>query len=103
MLETWRCVAGNATHSYEVATLDRRADSFQLAVYQSPQLDETQRREIITIRVTEKTSPGLTGAGRSQSGALIQVQAFQKSVEFRVDDPDAGMAVGRCTYLTDWE
>lgn len=103
MLETWRCVAGNATHSYEVASLDRRAETLKLAVYRSPQLAETQQQEVVTIQITEQSAQGLRGSGRSRTGAIVRVQAFQTGVDFAVDDPEAGLATGVCTYLTDWE
>lgn len=97
----WRCVAGSAHRSYAVEHLDRHHPQFQLAVYNSPQINPQHLLEIIPIQVLRHNSQGILGSGTTQTGQTITVKAFQKTVDFVVDDPETGLASGVCSYLSD--
>ncbi|MDX2243612.1 MAG: hypothetical protein NW224_23275 [Leptolyngbyaceae cyanobacterium bins.302] len=100
---TWYCVAGSAHRSYKIEHLDRRSHQLQLTVYNSPQIDSQRLVEVVQIRVVENTSQGLLGNGTTQDGRTIQVNAFQQTVDFVVEEPMFGVASGVCSYLSDWE
>jgi len=99
----WRCVAGSARRSYAVERLDRHHKQFQLAIYNSPQLSPQHLIEVISIQVSSNDSQGILGKGTMQNGQTITVKAFQKTVDFAVDDPATGLASGVCSYLSDWQ
>ncbi|MDX2228663.1 MAG: hypothetical protein NW220_03435 [Leptolyngbyaceae cyanobacterium bins.349] len=100
---SWRCVAGSTQRSYEIEQLDRQIGQLQLAIYQSPQIDAQRLIEVVQIRVTENSDRGLLGHGRTQAGQIISIQAFQRTVDFVVNDPAAEPATGVCSYLSDQE
>jgi len=99
----WRCVAGSAHRAYVIEQLDRRAKQLQLAIYDSPQIDSQRLVEVIQVKVIQTNTQGIWASGTTQEGQPIRVRAFQRTVDFVVEDATSELASGVCSYLTDWE
>lgn len=101
--ESWRCVAGSAQHSYLIEQLDRTLSSTQLTIYDSPQIDLQRVLEVVEIKIAPTQTPEILGSGVTQDGRVIQIRAFQRSLDFTVEEPPFEIASGVCSYFTDWQ
>ena len=99
----WRCVAGAVQRSYVIESFDQQARQLSLAIYNSPQIDPQKLVEVVQLTIDDDRSQGIGGQGTTQTGQVIKIRAFQQTVDFVVDDPVSGSAVGVCTYLSDWQ